>query len=172
MTCTLREPLPRTKWESMLSGSSPRRSIRRIYTRRQLAVWSSRTAWTLVSWIRRACQTSIANSTTGCLKLRPAFKTATTHAWSFTSDRPLRRKECSSILRAWRGSTSAMRTGTLLVAWLRACLRRPPPSMLNPSLNHSVRRPSNNARANLISNERTNHFLMKNICARASIKHQ
>ena len=153
MTCTQVEPLLRTRWESTLSDRSQRRSTRRIFIRRPPAVWSSPTAWTPASSTRRACPTSIASSTMGCLRPRLASLTATTLALSSTSGPPLRRKACSSISRRWRKSTNAMRTGSPWSVWSRTCRRRAPTSTLRPWHKTCSRSPRKHASASSISNE-------------------
>ena len=153
MTCTLPGHLLRTKWELMLSGRSLRRSTRRSCIRKLLAVLSSRIAWTPASLTKRACPTSIASSTTGCRRLKLAFRTAITLAWSSTLAPQPRRKECSSISKTWRRSTKDMRTGTQWPAWSRTCLRRPRMIMWRRWHRVSWRSPSKLAEASSIFND-------------------
>ena len=99
----------RTHWGSVLSESYARTPIPRTCTSRQLAKYSSRTAWRSVKSSRRRSLISIVNSTTKWRMSRSALKRAITQRWTSTSEKPRRRRSNYTwISQIWRLNTRAM----------------------------------------------------------------
>ena len=161
MTCSSLVPQLKTWWRSMSLDTSLRRFTKRIFTRRQLVVWFSQTAWPLASLITNNFLTSIVISTTTCLRLRHVSRIATTIAWNCTLDLLLNPSTCFSISRNLRENSKIMRTGTLSPARLR---KWPDNLQMRWSIHNcksSSRRARNSAAASSISNERITSYLWK-----------